>query len=268
MQFYTHKFSSLDTCNFNAKDYSRLKIGSTRVADDFGKEMAIQFYNEFKYVLSHGNVVILPSAFNMLEIAAYLLAKQFMQHLNILLAKANMPIVKWSIIHRTISYFKDYAKLSEDERTSLLSKDKFFINRDFIKNKTLVFVDDVYITGTHERKIKEFVREEQLNNQCIFAYYCMYSGSDPTIESKLNTVGVSCEQDYIDTINEPNHKIIVRTCKYVLNLPVAQCKELLLKLSDSYINDLYNACILEEYHINPEFSDTFQLLNKRLSKEL
>jgi hypothetical protein len=119
-----------------------LKIGSTRVADDFGKEMAIQFYNEFKDILHHGNVVILPSAFNMLEIAAYLLAKQFMQHLNILLAQANMPIVKWSIIHRTISYFKDYAKLSEDERTSLLSKDKFFINRDSIKNKTLVFVDD------------------------------------------------------------------------------------------------------------------------------
>lgn len=214
--------------------------------------------------MKSGDCLVIPSAYNMLEIAATLLSRHFLLHINRLLASHNMPIVKWTNMHRTITYFSDYAHMTVEERKRMLSGDSFFINKDFIAGKTLLFIDDVIITGTHEEKIKEFLRKENLNNKCMFLYYCKYTGTCAETEGKLNTCGVNDADSYLALINEPNHQIIVRTCKFLLNGTTAQLVDVLTRAPKDFNQRLYSACIMEEYHLVPRYRDNMACIEKYL----
>lgn len=262
MQFAAHTFKYLDDAEFDISDYSRLKFGSNVSANKMGREMAIKFFHQHADMLADGNCLVTPSAYNMLEIAATLLARQFMIHLNTILVKHGMPIVKWTVMHRTITYFSDYAHMTIDERKKMLSGDSFFINKDFIQGKTLLIVDDVVITGTHEEKIKEFLKTENIPNKCMYLYYCKYTGKCAETEAKLNTHGVNDANSYLNLINEPNHQIIVRTCKFLLNGSSDQLITVLSNSSADFVNRLYSACILEEYHAVPRYRDNMAIIEK------
>lgn len=259
-QFSAYTFQCMDDVGFDPKEYSRLKFGSQIVADKFGKDLAIKFFNANRLVLETDDVVVIPSAYNIVEIAAYMLARSFMSHLNIILVKNNMRVVKWTTMHRTITYFSDYACMTSDERKAMLNGDTFYINKDFIKGKTLLFVDDCVITGTHEEKIEEFIKKESVDNKYMFVYYVKYVGNSPEIESALNTSGVNDADSYIALINEPGHKIIVRTCKFLLNGSRGTLLNVLGRCSDTFMTDLYIACTQEEYHSVPRYRENMKLI--------
>lgn len=262
MQFAAHTFDNLANAEFDVTDYSRLKFGSFVSATKMGREMAIKFFHQHIDVLSEGNCLVIPSAYNMLEIAATLLARQFMTHLNTMLVKHGMPIVKWTNMHRTITYFSDYAHMTASERKQMLAGDSFFINKDFIRGKTLLFIDDVIITGTHEEKIKEFMIREQLPNKCMYLYYCKYTGECAETEAKLNTCGVNDAVSYLNLINEPNHQIIVRACKFLLNGSASQLLDVLHNAPKMFAQRLHCACILEEYHDVPRYRENMGIIEK------
>jgi hypothetical protein len=170
-QFVVHDFKCLDSALFCPSDYSALKFGSDIIAEKFGQEMAFKFYSEHRDLLIADRCVIVPSAFNVVEIAATILARHFMNGLNDLLTREGHRMVEWTTMHRTMSYIADYSFLAKDERQKLLEADKLYINRDFIADKVLLFVDDVTITGTHEDKIVRFMADLGLINPMIFCYY-------------------------------------------------------------------------------------------------
>lgn len=264
-QFSAHTFSDINTVEFDVAGYSRLKFGSNESAKKFGKEMAVKFFNEHREFLASNECLVIPSAYNMLEIAATLLARHFMQSLNVLLVRHNMEIVKWTTMHRTITYFTDYAHMTHDERKKMLAGDSFFINKDFIKNKALLFIDDVIITGTHEDKIKEFLQTNDIKNPVKFLYYCKYTGNNPDTEAKLNTCGVNDEHSYLHLINEPEHQIIVRTCKYLLNGTKEQLIHVLANAPKGFVASLHTACLMEEYHKVPRYRDNMGVIATYLS---
>lgn len=265
-QFAAHVFSDINKVGFNPSDYSKLKFGSTLSAKKFGQEMAEKFFQQHKKVLESGECLVIPSAYNMLEIAATLLAKHFMRSLNVILVKHKLPIVKWTIMHRTITYFSDYAHMSKEDRKKMLGGDRFFINKEFIKGKTLLFIDDVIITGTHEEKIKEFLQTEHINNNVMFLYYIKYTGNDPKTESVLNTSGVNCPDTYVKLINEPDHQIIVRTCKFLLNGSADDLNKVLSQCGDEFVVKLHEACLLEEYHLVDRYKENMKLISDRLAQ--
>jgi hypothetical protein len=246
---------------FDPTEYSRLKFGSNVIANKFGRDLAIKFYREnMQLFFSNKEIVVIPSAYNMLEIAATLLSKSFIRHLNMILVENNLPIVKWTNMHRTITYFSDYAHMTHEERKNMLAGDSFFINKEFVKNKILLFIDDVIITGTHEEKIKEFMKNENLGNECIFLYYLKYTGEHPDTEATLNSCGVNDVNSFVALTNEPEHQIIVRTCKFLLNGSKHQLLTILGKCSDKFIENLYASCILEEYHNVPRYRENMKLI--------
>ncbi|MEN9353518.1 MAG: Caulobacter phage CcrColossus [Fibrobacterota bacterium] len=261
-QFAAHEFSVLEEAGFDPCDYSRLKFGSNQVASRFGREMAEKFLAQHREMLATREVLVLPSAYNMLEIAASLLARQFLRHLNVLLVREGLPIVKWSVMHRTISYFSDYAKMSRQERRTMLEGDSFFINKDYIRGKVLLFVDDVIITGAHEEKIRAFLAREGISNEHLFLYFAKYTGDQPDVESRLNTSGVNCAETYLSLIHEPGHQIIVRTCKFLLNGSSRQLETVLARSPESFAHDLLSACIMEEYHNVPGYRENMEILTR------
>jgi PRTase ComF-like len=91
--------------------------------------------------------------------------------LNKFLAENNAPVVQETKIHRTITYKEDYGALDAEKRMKLIGNDKFHIDKNFLTNKTLIFLDDIRITGSHERMITKMIDEHQLDNDVHMLYF-------------------------------------------------------------------------------------------------
>lgn len=259
-QFVVQDFKFLDTALFNPRDYSALKFGSDRVAQLFGYQMGDKFYSKYRDILINNRCVIIPSAFNVVEIAATILARHFNNRLNDLLSRDGHRIVDWTTMHRSMSYIADYCLMPKEERKRMLNGDKLYINRDFIEGKILMFVDDITITGAHEDKIEDFLEDLGLTNQHIFCYYARYQGNATEIESQLNHAGISTIDDYVKLVSEPNHHIVVRAVRFLLDQPLEDLALALERLDDKFLDKLYFACLAKEYDKIAGYRAGFELI--------
>lgn len=264
--FVVHRFACLDTAPFNPGDYSRLKFGSDRVARDFGHEMAERFFLTHRDRLMNERCVVIPSAYNVVEIAATILARHFMDRLNDLITRAGGDIVEWTTMHRTVSYLNDYADVSAEERLKLLGQDRLYIKADFIEDKTLIFVDDIQITGTHELKIEQFLNEHGYANPTIFAYYAKYTGDQAKIEGDLNRSGIRSLSDFLTMhLEEPAH-IMVRTLRLWLQATPQEREGGFDLVTPAYIAALYHAVLARGYYKVPELKEGFEALRDRYDR--
>ena len=183
-----NKFNSFETLTFNAKDYSKLKFGDISVADKYGKELAHFIFKKHKSKLLTKKVIVSESAYNYIKNAASLITDSFFNELNILLSNFKSDLLKRIKINRDIPYTADYGSLNKEERESLLSQDNFTLDTDFCKDSFLIFIDDVYISGTHHRKLEEMLQKYSIDEKnCIGLYYGEYLEKfDYDIEAKLN----------------------------------------------------------------------------------
>jgi hypothetical protein len=262
-QFVVHDFDNLDTPTFCPKDYSRLKFGSDLIARRFGDEMADRFFREHHDVLINDRCVVIPSAFNVVEIAATILARHFMNRLNDLLSREGHRGVEWTSMHRSMSYVADYSFLPKEERARLLESDKLYINRDFIDGKVLLFVDDVTITGTHEHKVVKFLESIGAKNPRIFCYYARYNGEKADIEAALNQSSISGAEEYVQLIREPGHHMVVRAVRFLLDLPAEELMTVLRFVDGPFVDRLYHACLAKEYDKLDAYKAGFDLIRRR-----
>jgi hypothetical protein len=262
-QFVVHTFDDLETSTFCPRDYSRLKFGSDVIARKFGDEMAEKFFSEHYDVLTTDRCVIIPSAFNVVEIAATILARHFMNRLNDLLSREGHRLVEWTTMHRTMSYVADYSFLPKEERAAMLEADKLYINRDFIDGKVLLFVDDVTITGSHEHKIVDFLKSHRLNNPRVFCYYARYLGETADIEAALNQASISGAEEYMQLIREPGHHLVVRAVRFLLDQPIDELKSVLRFADGPFVDRLYHACLAKEYDKLETYREGFELIRAR-----
>jgi orotate phosphoribosyltransferase len=258
-----HTFADLESASFPIADYSALKFGSDRSAKRCGHELAEAFYAEHRRLLQTQRCVVIPSAFNVVEIAATILARHFMNRLNDLLTRGGYPIVEWTTMHRSMSYIADYAHLPKEKRAELLKGDRLYLNRDYIEGKTLIFVDDVKITGTHEDKIVAFLAEEGITNERFFAYYARYQGERADIEAALNHAGICTLDDYIRLVSEPNHHLVVRAIRFLLDVPLDVLLEALPRLPPEFIEKLYLGCLAKEYDKQDGYRIGFEAIRRR-----
>lgn len=260
---YTHNFHNLEDCPFDPVDYSKLKFGSKEVARKFGYELAESFFNTHTDALLSDNCVVISSPYNYVKNAATVMSEYFIERLNMLLVNANGKNVEYTTIHRKVSYTADYGFLSKEKRKSLLSNDEFYINRDFVRGKTIIFVDDVKITGTHEDKLKDILQDAGLDDiGHFFLYYANYSGNQPDIESKINFSGITDLASVISTIQSDDYELIIRPIKYVMSRAKAEFIHGMQHLSFDKCKSLYNACLSEGYYKIPTYQENFNYLNK------
>jgi hypothetical protein len=262
-QFVVHEFTCLDTATFDPMAYSRLKFGSDLVAREFGAAMADRFYRKHKRMLIADRCVVIPSAYNVVPIAASILAHHFANRLNDLLTRDGHRLVEMSMMHRTMSYIADYSFLPKEQREKLLGADHLYINEAFVKDKVILFVDDVTITGTHERKIDAFLKSRGLINPHIYCYHAKYNGERADIEAALNLSGINSPEAYLDLIQEPNHHLVVRALRFLLDIPLEQFAEVLFKLPLEFLERYYHACLFKEYDKQDGYREKFTMVRDR-----
>lgn len=250
-----HQFDSMNSLSFSKEDYSRLKFGDNTVAEKYGQELAEHFFHKYIDVILLYKIVVYESSYNYVRNAASLITDSFYKHLTFLTKNYTATIYRGKI-NRIIPYTTDYGKLNLKERTKLLKKDTFTFDHRFSKDFFNIFIDDVFISGTHHRKIEEMIKGYKINfDQCLALYYGEYTGDCGfEIESQLNFGQIKNLGDLDCLIkSSDDYKIIVRTLKMILN-PEFNNDDFLENQEYEFLEELYYLALGEGYHKNPSYS--------------
>ena len=260
-----HKINSEIEFGFSSDEYSMFKYGDIKIAKKYGEELAICFLNENKETLLESKqIVIISSPYCFIPTATFSLTKYFIYEINKWLITKNKNVVQESKIHRTITYKEDYGGLSAEQRIKLIGNDSFHIDKTFMENKLLIFIDDIKITGSHELVIKNMLNKFEIRNNLYFVYFAelMNKNIHPRVENVLNNSYIKSISDINKIIDSRNFKFNTRVIKYMLSYEEKAFKEFISKQKKSFCFELYNLAVGNSYHTIKEYSENLNLLSK------
>jgi hypothetical protein len=258
-----HKIENGLNFGFNPDDYSRFKFGDNQVAKAFGKSLADGFIKDFlEDSAISDQIVVISSPYCFIPTATFAMKNYFVYQLNHWLAEHNKLVVQEAKIHRTITYKEDYGALSAEERLKLIGNDSFHVDKDFLKDKVLFFLDDIKITGSHEKMILKMVKEYGLTNNIFMLYFAELVNDEihPNIENYLNYHQIKSVLDLDAVVKGGNFCFNTRIVKYILNCDFNSFQSFLEQQNDEFIHSLYNLSLGNSYHTIESYSENFNYL--------
>ncbi len=268
VNYSLHKINNEVNFGFNPQDYSSFKFGDDKIAKEFGTSLAKGFIQDFlQYQQIKQQIVVISSPYSFIPTATFALKNHFVFKLNRWLADNGHAVVQETKVHRTVTYKEDYGELSAKQRLELISNDSFHIDKDFLKDKILIFLDDIKITGSHERMILNMANNYNLNNQIYMLYFAELVNDTihPNIENYLNYFSVKSIFDLDDIISNPNFCINTRIVKYILNTATESFMVFLNNQSHEFINYLYDMALGNSYHTIDSYAQNLNNIKKHLN---
>jgi len=253
-------FTSMADLGFDPMLYSRLKYGCMYSSIILGIELGIEIGKWVESSVKEGEIVMLAGApYNKVPVASTALAIYATMYLQDKYPNITFKAFK---INRDHSYDVDYGSMSASEREELISAEKFTCNPADLEGQHTIFIDDIVISGAHERNMVRMVEDLQLESNIVYAYYAMLSDESccPTIENDLNHSWIEKDgSNIVDFIaeccsqeqNYPTGIILnTRCCKFLLSLNYEIFGTL---ISDNFIPaffyiELYRLALANGYH--------------------
>jgi len=262
-----HHINSATHFGFDADDYSRFKFGDGEVSRYFGTGLADGFINEIlaKQPIEK-QIVVISSPYSFIPTATFAMKNHFVCRLNRWLAHHGYPVVQETKVHRTITYKEDYGELDAEQRINLIGNDSFHIDKDFLTGKTLLFLDDIKITGSHERMIMKMVDEYGLQNDIYMLYFAELVNKNihPNIENYLNYHHVKNIFHLNDIIKEADFCINTRIVKYILNYDHESFCIFIHDQDSNFINLLYDMALGNGYHTIEAYAPNLNFIKQNL----
>lgn len=265
-----HKIQQADRFGFHPDDYSRFKFGDDQVAKKFGRDLAQGIITDFlEDNLEGEQIVVISSPYCFIPTATFAMKNYFVYELNHWLVENNRMVVQEAKVHRTITYKDDYGALSAEERLKLIGNDSFHIDREFLKDKVLFFLDDIKITGSHEKMIMKMLKEYELKNDIFMLYYAELVNHDihPNIENFLNYHQVKSIFDLDEIIKSGYFCFNTRIVKYILNCDFNSFSIFLERQTDDFITSLYNLSLGNSYHTIECYSKNLNFIKNYLKNK-
>ena len=159
------------------------------------------------------------------------------------------------------TYSANYSAMSASERYQLISNDTYSFEEIPDPSAELVFIDDISITGTHERIITELIANHNLSNKKQFIYFAKLNNKDinPNIENYLNNKHIDDIDKLANLINEGNYKFTTRAIKFILIQPISSLEKFIQALTESNcVETIYFMALSNKYD---EISDYSRGLN-------
>lgn len=265
--FSLHKIYQKEECPFSEADYSYFKFGDTAIAEKFAFQLFEKFIQSFGHqLLNKEEIYLLPSPYFAIPTASNYLCLHFKKHLNRFLFENMRPACKESKIYRQQTYTEDYGNMSFEERIRLIANDTYYIDKKFIENKFCIFIDDIKISGSHEKTILKILNAHQIKGEFLFLYFAELVNSEihPNIENHYNYFAVKSVQDIIQIIHGEKFKFNTRMIKYILNLNDENFDIILEKISLVQKLELFDLAISNNYHQINTYQPNINKLNANL----
>lgn len=220
-----HKITHINNLPFSAIEYSRFKFGSKNAAKVFGTELGntlFDFLYNNQWQINFPQIVVCSSPYTFIPTAAFALKDYLIRELNILTFNAfpnHFTPIQEAKVYRSASYPDDYGALNEKERLELIGNDEFYIDKTFLEDKLVIFLDDIKITGGHEKVILKMVDKLGLNKaHILLAYYAELNDpkAHPSYENYLNHALVKDLESLNQVIHSDDFLVNTRVIKYLL----------------------------------------------------
>jgi PRTase ComF-like len=262
-----HSFKNSQMLPFDPAEFSRFKYGSARYARVFGRVLSQSFlaspyFQPLVEALQNGRkAIVYPPPYINLPTAAYYLATEFVNLLNEQLHNMKLPAVYLGKIYRRKSYCSDYGSMSEAERNAIFEDEVFYADEHLLQTAFSLFLDDIWITGAHERRILKMLEASGVDygSDCLFLYFAKLENPvcDPSIESYLNLHAIHDFQSVLDLMEHDGFCWNTRVVKYLLLLPAVQFDLLIENLGLENRRQLYHWAINNGYcqlkNLEPNF---------------
>ena len=212
---FVHGFTKNDI-PFNVDLFSAFKHGDTCVAKKMAHELVEHFEQHFLDVIKNKKCLIYSSPYSYISTASLFLTQYFIEILSKKHSDLDITIAK---IGRRQTYSEDYGLLSAEQRYNLISNDTYSFLDLPHESYFLIFIDDISITGTHQRVIEKLLKREKINNDALFLYFAkLTDNSDPSIENYLNNFKIKNTDDLLKLILSSSFQFTTRTVKRMLVL--------------------------------------------------
>ena len=266
-RFSLHKIVEQGKFPFCPESYSKFKFGCKDTSREFGIALAEAF--AWEYIVPNKlkkQIVVVSSPYCFIPTATFAMKDYFVQRINQYLVQAGLPVVEETKIHRTITYKEDYGELSAEQRLALIQNDGFHIDIEFIKGKQIIFLDDIRITGSHEKVISRMMDQFNIKEDCIFTYFAelVNMDIDPKVENYLNYFYVKNLLDLDKIIKNDSFLFNTRIVKYMLNSPHEEFKVFINYQRVKFLETFYYLAIGNSYHLMDDYKVNLNYLKNLL----
>jgi len=177
---------------FDAALYSRYKYGSAAAADSLARALAQAFLDRHGRLAHQPRLLIASSPYRRVPTAANALAVRFATVLNAVRAGRGVPPAPLLHIERIAASSGDYGTLPAEARTRLMAANALSFDRlrPHARGAHLIVVDDVKVTGAHQRCLIRASDTLPLASR-TFAHIAAFGRAgleppDPALEDRLN----------------------------------------------------------------------------------
>jgi hypothetical protein len=259
-KYSVHKIYHENEFPFSPHEYSLFKFGKRSIAEKFARQY-FEYINElFRQDCISGEVIIFPSPYKYIPTASGIMAQEV---INLLTtsesAKRDITYTK-SKINRSQTYSQDYGELSLENRLKLIQNDVYIFDQTPKPDRTLLFIDDISITGAHQAVIEQVLIKSGVENRVYFSYFAELCNQKikPQIENVLNYYEVNTSQKIINLFFEEDFALTTRYVKRVLTFNAESLDEFLslVKKTRKYdqLEKFYNASLHNDYHLHSDYA--------------
>ncbi len=264
-----HDVENKDKLPFKPEDYSEFKYGNNLISKKFGTALAKGFIHTYENELHKKHIVVLSSPYSFIPTASHSMTNHFINYLNYWLKKHNNKTAEIVKIHRDITYKEDYGSLSAKKRLELIGNDKFHIDKHLIKNKLLLFLDDIKITGSHQFVLERMIKEYKVDNDLFFIYFAALKNSNihPRIENFFNNAKIKSVFDLNEFIENGNFRFNTRVVKFILSQKVDEFERFIQNKHFNFKEDLYYLAIGNGYDRMSVYSENLNYLEIQIFED-
>ena len=252
LKYHSHFVHSFTEINipFDKESFSEFKYGNVDIAKKMAREMASFFIARILPKYLEKPFIIYSSPYSKIPTASLFLTQYV---IDILLNEYPDRVFTLEKIERKNTYSQDYGLMSAEQRFELISKDTYSLNTCPSKDAILIFIDDVSITGTHQRVIEELIDRNSINNEVAFLYYAkLVDNSDPKLESQINNCKIKKWEDLAKLMISDVFKFNTRAIKYLLSLNKKEFNLMMNYFLVSMPDLLTNLLVLAEANNYPD----------------
>jgi hypothetical protein len=209
---------------FSPACYSRYKYGSVTAAEGFARALESAFCERHPELALAPRLLVTSSPYSHVPAAATTLARRLQPVLNATRTRHGLPPAPLLRVDRISTSAGDYGTLSAQARDLHMANNALSFRRfrsEQVRDAHLVVVDDVRVTGAHQRCLMRASDDLPLAAR-TFLYIASFPGPltgcfDPAQEDALNHAAVKTLDDLAGIVEARDFAWNVRVCKFALN---------------------------------------------------
>ncbi|MEI6510930.1 MAG: phosphoribosyltransferase family protein [Candidatus Uhrbacteria bacterium] len=136
-----------------------------------------------------------------------------------------------------------------------------------LEGKTVVLIDDVYVTGSSEKVMFQAVSGSGARD-IAFLYVARMDSAvalrDPKVEDRINHRWVKTLDDLAAILTPGKYRINLRNCKFVLDAPIDDVRRFLGGLDTTVLSDLHETILANSYYLERRFAETCAAIETEL----